>query len=235
MNYIKKKLNLIHKFLISKKFHYSFSGVDIIINNIFRDIDNGFYVDVGCQHPIKNNNTYLLHKKGWKGINIDLDHDNIDLFKTARPKDININIAISDKLKDVELFFFHKKSPINTIDKKTSEFQNAKVSQIKKIKANSLTNILDNSIYKNNKIDLLTIDVEGHELNVLNGLNFKIYSPKVIIVEFLDLNVKKLEIKNLNIEVVIKSELYKLLLSKNYTLSNCIYSDLVFVHNDFKD
>jgi len=235
MNYIKKKLNLIHKFLTSKKFYYSFSGVDIIINNIFRDINNGFYVDVGCQHPIKNNNTYLLHKKGWKGINIDLDQNNIDLFITARPKDININIAVSDKLKDVELFFYHKKSPINTIDKKTSEFQKAKVSQIKKIKANSLTNILDNSIYKNNKIDLLTIDVEGHELNVLNGLNFNIYSPKVIIVEFLDLNVKKLEIKNLNIDVVIKSELYKLLLSKNYTLSNCIYSDLVFVNNNFKD
>jgi len=235
MNYIKKKLNLIHKFLTSKKFYYSFSGVDIVINNIFRDINNGFYVDVGCQHPIKNNNTYLLHKKGWKGINIDLDQNNIDLFITARPKDININIAVSDKLKDVELFFYHKKSPINTIDKKTSEFQKAKVSQIKKIKANSLTNILDNSIYKNNKIDLLTIDVEGHELNVLNGLNFNIYSPKVIIVEFLDLNVKKLEIKNLNIDVVIKSELYKLLLSKNYTLSNCIYSDLVFVNNNFKD
>ena len=235
MNYIKKKLNLIHKFLTSKKFYYSFSGVDIVINNIFRDINNGFYVDVGCQHPIKNNNTYLLHKKGWKGINIDLDQNNIDLFITARPKDININIAVSDKLKDVELFFYHKKSPINTIDKKTSEFQKAKVSQIKKIKANSLTNILDNSIYRNNKIDLLTIDVEGHELNVLNGLNFNIYSPKVIIVEFLDLNVKKLEIKNLNIDVVIKSELYKLLLSKNYTLSNCIYSDLVFVNNNFKD
>ena len=235
MNYIKKKLNLIHKFLTSKKFYYSFSGVDVIIKNIFRDVNNGFYIDVGCQHPIKNNNTYLLHKKGWKGINIDLDEDNIHLFKIARPKDLNINIAVSDNLKDVELFFFHKKSPINTIDKKTSEFQKAKVSQIKNIKANSLTNILDNSIYKNNKIDLLTIDVEGHELNVLNGLNFNIYSPKVIVVEFLDLNVKKLEIKNLNIDVVINSELYNFLLSKNYTLTNCIYSDLVFVHNQFRD
>ena len=110
-----------------------------------------------------------------------------------------------------------------------------KVSQIKNIKANSLTNILDNSIYKNIKIDLLTIDVEGHELSVLNGLNFNIYSPRVIVVEFLDLNVKKLEIKNLNIDVVINSELYKFLLTKNYTLANCIYSDLVFVHNEFRD
>ena len=112
MNNIKKKLNLIHKFLTSKKFYYSFSGVDIVIKSIFKDLNNGFYIDVGCQHPIKNNNTYLLYKKGWHGINIDLDEDNINLFKTARPKDLNINIAVSDKPKDVELFFFHKKGEI---------------------------------------------------------------------------------------------------------------------------
>jgi len=235
LNLIYIYLNLCHKKIFSRKKYFSFSGVDIIINNIFRNIDNGFYVDVGCQHPIKNNNTYLLYKKGWKGVNIDLDEDNINLFNKARPLDLNINIAISDKIKDVELFFFHNKSPINTIDKKTSEFQKSPISEIKIIKANSLTNILDNTIYKNKKIDLLTIDVEGHELNVLAGFNFEIYCPKVIIVEFLDLNVKKLEIKNLNIDVVLKSKLYNFLLSKNYTLANSIYSDLVFIHNDFRD
>ena len=77
-------LNLFHKKVFSKKGYYSFSGVDIIIENIFRNQNNGFYIDVGCQHPIKNNNTYHLYKKGWVGINIDLDIDNINLFNTAR-------------------------------------------------------------------------------------------------------------------------------------------------------
>ena len=86
MNSIKKfflNLNLIHKNKISKKNYFSFSGVDIIIENIFREKNNGFYVDVGCQHPIKNNNTYLLHKKGWEGINLDLDTDNINPLNQA--------------------------------------------------------------------------------------------------------------------------------------------------------
>ena len=56
-------LNLFHKILFFKKNYYSFSGVDVIIENIFRNNNNGFYIDVGCQHPIKNNNTYHLHKK----------------------------------------------------------------------------------------------------------------------------------------------------------------------------
>jgi FkbM family methyltransferase len=234
-NKILLKLNLIHKKILSKKNYFSFSGVDILIENIFRNQKKGFYIDVGCQHPIKNNNTYLLHKRGWSGINIDLDKDNIDLFNFSRISDDNINIAASNKINEVDLFFFHKKSPINTIDKKTSQFQKAKISSIKKIKTNTLNNIIKSSKYSNRKIDLLSIDVEGHELPVLEGLDFDKYSPNVIVVEYLDLNVSKLEIKNLNIENVINSEIYKFLTLKKYILVNSIYSDLIFIKSDFRD
>ena len=229
------RLNLFHKFLISKKNYFSFSGVDIIVENIFKNKPKGFYIDVGCQNPIKNNNTYLLYKKGWTGINIDLDKDNIDLFNASRPKDLNINIAISNDVKEVDLFFYHKKSPINTIDKKTSEFQKASVSMVKKIKTDTLNNVISNSNFKENNFDLLSVDVEGHELQVLEGLNFDQHSPSIIIIEFLDLSVKKLEVKNLSIQNIIKSDVYKYLTSKNYILVNCIYSDLIFVKKSFRD
>ena len=228
-------LKLIQKKIISKKNYYSFSGVDVIIKDIFRNKKKGFYVDVGCQNPIKNNNTYLLHKKGWFGLNIDLDKDNIDIFNVSRPNDENINTAISNKVGQTNLYFYHKKSPINTIDKNTSNFQKTNVSKIKKIQTNTLNNILYNSKYKNNKINLLSVDVEGHELQVFEGLDFNLYRPEVIVVEVLDLNVKKLEMKNLNIENLLNTELYKFLISKNYVLVNCIYSDLVFINKDFRD
>ena len=229
------KLNLLHKKLFFKKKYFSFSGVDVIIENIFRNQEFGFYVDVGCQHPIKNNNTLILYNKGWKGINIDLDKDNIDLFKKSRPNDENVNIAVSNEIKEVDFYFYHKKSPINTIDKKTSQFQKAKVSSIKKIKTDTLNNILSSSKYTNIKIDLLSVDVEGHEIQVLEGLDFIRYKPSIIVVEYLDLNVSKLEVKNLSIQNIINSKIYKFLTQKNYTLVNCIYSDLIFVDNKFRD
>ena len=234
-NKIQLYLNLFHKKIFSKKKYYSFSGVDVVLENIFRDKKNGFYIDVGCQHPIKNNNTYLLNKKGWNGINIDLDKDNIDLFNTSRPNDVNVNVAISNKIDEVDLFFYHKKSPINTINKQISDYQKAKVTQIKKIKTDTLNNIISASKYNNSKFDLLSIDVEGHELQVLQGLNFNIYSPDVIVVEFLDLTISKLEIKNQSIEHLFKTDLYKFLISKNYSFVNFIYADLIFVKNEFKD
>lgn len=235
LNYFYLKFNLLHKIIISKKNYFSFSGVDIIIENIFKYKKKGFYIDVGCQHPIRNNNTFLLHKKGWSGINIDLDKDNIDLFNTSRPTDVNINVAVSDKVGEVDLFFYHKKSPINTIDKKTSEFQKAKVSSIKKIQTNTLNNIISSSKYNDKTFDLLSVDVEGHELNVFKGMDLYKYSPNVIVAEYLDLNVKRLEIKNLSIKNIINSELYNFLTSKGYILVNCIYSDLIFIKKDFRD
>lgn len=235
LNYFYLKFNLLHKIIISKKNYFSFSGVDIIIENIFKYKKKGFYIDVGCQHPIRNNNTFLLHKKGWSGINIDLDKDNIDLFNTSRPTDVNINVAVSDKVGEVDLFFYHKKSPINTIDKKTSEFQKAKVSSIKKIQTNTLNNIISSSKFNDKTFDLLSVDVEGHELNVFKGMDLYKYSPNVIVAEYLDLNVKRLEIKNLSIKNIINSELYNFLTSKGYILVNCIYSDLIFIKKDFRD
>ena len=169
------------------------------------------------------------------GINIDLDPDNINLFNIFRSKDHNVTAAISDEVKDVDLFFYHSKSALNTISKQNADFQRAKISTIKKIQTRTLNEVLDNSKYNNLKIDFLSIDVEGSELSVLKNFNFTKYCPKVIVIEYLDLSLSKLEIKNLNIENVLKSEIYKLVVSKNYTLVNWLHSDLVFAHKDFKD
>ena len=108
-NIIKKKIHIIHniyfkhKFFIKKK-SYSMDGEDIFLNDYFKDKTKGFYVDVGCYHPIHRNNTYLLHKRGWCGINIDIHQFSIDLFNYLRPKDFNCNFAVSNKNEIVEMF-----------------------------------------------------------------------------------------------------------------------------------
>ena len=230
-----KFLTVYLKSFTNKKFFYSFGGIDNLIQQIFKSQKRGIYIDIGCGHPIKNNNTYLLNKKGWSGINIDLDIDNVELFKIYRPKDLNICAAISDEIKETDLFFYHSRSALNTIDKKTANYQKAKVTSVKKIKTTTLNNVLDQSIYNSSNIDFLSIDVEGSEFSVLKNFNFHKFKPKVIVVEYLDLSLNKLEIKNLSIQHAMNSEIYKLIISKNYTLANMIHSDLVFIYNDFRD
>ena len=209
--------------------------MDLLLEHIFKNQSHGFYIDVGCQHPVMNNNTYLLYKKGWNGINIDLDKKNIDLFSFYRKRDLNINVAISSREDERDLFFYHDKSAINTLEKSVANYQKAQVKEIKKVKTKTLNSIIENSKFNNLTIDFVSIDVEGHELEVIKGFDLKKYKPKVVIIEFLDLSLKKLEIKNLNIKNFLKSEIYQYMVDKNYTLVNLIHSDLVFVNNSFRD
>ena len=43
-------------------FHSSQLGEDKKIIKLFKEKRNGTYLDLGCFHPIRQNNTYLLHK-----------------------------------------------------------------------------------------------------------------------------------------------------------------------------
>ena len=214
------------KFKLNPRKLYSNWGVDLLIKDILKKKKGkGIYIDVGCHHPLINNNTYILYKKGWTGINVDLDFNSIDMFNYFRPKDHNIEIALSNKNGFADLYFFHNRAAKNTISK--SRGKGAK--SIKKIKIDTLDNVIINSNLKIRNIDFLSIDVEGNELNVLKGLDFRKYHPKIISIEFIRPNIK--EFYQNDIKDIIKSDIYKFMIKKKYKLVNWIHDDLIFISN----
>ena len=86
-------------------------GEDLEIVKALKNINNGFFVDVGCYHPLHLNNTYLLYKKNWRGINVDLSELSIDLFNSIRSEDININSAVSNSEGQVTHYYQKKNKP----------------------------------------------------------------------------------------------------------------------------
>ena len=96
INFIKEFPSYLNRKIKSKKISYSLTSIDLIVDYIFKK-ENGIYIDVGCNHPVYNNNTYLLNKKGWQGINIDIDEKSIELFNLFRKRDVNLNLAVSSK------------------------------------------------------------------------------------------------------------------------------------------
>ena len=230
-----KYINLVYKKFFFKKYFYSFGGIDALVSNIFKSQKKGIYIDVGAQHPVNNNNTYLLYKKGWSGINIDLDEKNIDLFSLDRKSDTNVKAAISSSVKKMDLFFYHDRSPINTLSKLVANHHNKDVKEIRSVETKTLNSVIEKSPYKDGQIDFLSIDVEGLELEVLKGFDISLYKPKIVVIEYLDLSIIKLEIKNLNIDNVINSEVYNFMKNNNYILVNWLHSDLVFAHKDYRD
>ena len=70
-------------------------ALDLIVDNIFRKKKEGIYIDVGCHHPFINNNTYLLYKKGWKGISCEALKDSVFT-------EVNITVNLSKEGKNSE-------------------------------------------------------------------------------------------------------------------------------------
>jgi hypothetical protein len=115
--------------------NYTVVGIDLLLDLFFKSINikKGIYIDIGCNHPIFNNSTYILYKNGWSGINIDLDFHFVDLFNYFRPNDFNKQIACSDTEGEREIYFYHNKSALNTLSKEVYGFRKAKIEQVKKL------------------------------------------------------------------------------------------------------
>lgn len=228
----KKKLNIFKliyffsQFIKSKTKKISPSsrwGVDLILNDIFKNKKKGFYIDIGCHHPLINNHTYLFYKKGWNGINIDLDFNSIDMFNFFRPKDLNRQVALSNDIENTEFYFYHNRAAKNTISKQFG----LDATEIKKIKTNTLDNLIYELKLQNQKIDFVNIDVEGNELNVLKGFDLKKFKPKVILLEYIRNDMTEFYQKD--IDIIVNTELYKYLFKNDYKLINWNHDDLMFM------
>ena len=198
------------KYIFQKS--YSQFNDDIFIKKFFQKKKAGTYVDIGCHHPFKLNNTYLLYKKGWEGLNIDLMKINIDLFNIWRPRDKNICSAVSNKNKISYVYI-----PNNNILSTEISIQKSYANTIKRhhknpfIKKKNLVLTFENIIknYKINleKFDFLKIDIEGEDYKVLKNINLKKYNPTLICIED---GIEKKENKN-KITKYLKSIKYELI------------------------
>ena len=204
-----------------KKIYYSQTGEDVILSQIFKNKKNGFYVDVGAYHPVHYSNTKIFYDKGWTGINIDPNPDTIYFFNKQRSKDININIGISGKEESLNYYTFSHPS-CNTF---SADFFNKIKSKswIKHLKTISveckpLSWVFDKYIKDNQDIDILSVDVEGYDLEVLDSNNWLKYKPKVLVVEAHDFNFEHMN----------DSKLYNFITNKGYSLYASTGLSLIF-------
>ena len=210
-------------FVIQNSFrHYSQFAEDVSIVRQFPKGYKGFFVDVGCFHPVKYNNTYRLYKKGWRGINVDIDQIKIDGFRIRRPKDVNIACAVSDKKGEITYWSNGFYSLTITLDEAFAAGKPGYVA--KKVQTDTLNNIIAGTKYEGRQIDFLTVDVEGHDLNVLQSLDFKEYAPRLIAVET----------HQVTLDAVMQDDLYQFLIGKGYDMINWVGLTLLFKRKEQK-
>ena len=200
---------------------YSQEGEDLILNRILDEKKGGFYIDVGAHHPKRFSNTYFFYKRGWRGINIEARPGSKKLFDKIRPRDINLEIPISEK--DEELIYYIFNDPAlngfsSDLSKEIDGHRDYKILSEIKLKTKTLKSVLDDYLPLDQKIDFLSVDVEGFDFQVLKSNDWATYKPKLILVEDKDFS-----FSNLN-----DSAVFAFLSSKKYLLIAKSFNTLFF-------
>ncbi|MNL02371.1 hypothetical protein D3C87_1228750 [compost metagenome] len=161
-----------------------------VATKIFKNMHSGFFVDIGANHPTRDNNTYALEKTlGWSGISIDAQNRYETIWSEHRTTPLVISL-ISDTPGKVLTFDIVESSSWENMLSGVSASNNHKVKRDKSSDTNirqkemvtsSLGEILAG--FHNPKIDLLSIDVEGHEIQVLQGIDFNKINIECICLE----------------------------------------------------
>ena len=168
MRFVKK---LMWYLPLGGKLSQSYEGEDVILWRLFTElgVKNGSFIDVGAFHPRQYNNTWLLRKKlNFAGINIEPSKRGIRQFNIWRKDDTNL-CTLCGVDDGVEWFTEEVDEPA------LSKVGSGVLRGIHKLETICRYHLV-------NRIDLLSIDVEGYELKVLKGFNWYV-KPRVIICE----------------------------------------------------
>lgn len=169
-----------------RKISYSQCGEDLIVDFIFSVTGErtGTYLDIGAHHPTYLNNTAILYKKGWRGVNVDPLQKNMELFAKKRPQDVNIcaGIATTTEMKN---FYVLDPETLSTFDENVCRRYMAEghgLRRTERVQFYSVKDLLARAKLKDG-VDLLTIDIEGGEEMVIRGLIRCGIQPSVLICE----------------------------------------------------
>lgn len=162
---------------------YAQNFEDVILERLFHDVEQGFYVDIGACHPIHDSVTQHFYLRGWSGINIEPQPELFAEFERARPRDTNLNICIGRTAGRKTLFITADRGT-STLDYRLAERyqQNGRVER--ELEVNLLPlNDLWRQYVQQRRVDFLKIDVEGFEEEILASADFGLITPRLILIE----------------------------------------------------
>lgn len=201
---------------------YSQEGEDMILGRIFERQPVGYYVDVGAHHPERFSNTYFFYLRGWSGINIDAMPGSMEAFKKIRPRDVNLEIPISNTNEFLTYYIFNEPA-VNTLSAESANqsMQNARYHILSEVQLQTLTlkQVLEENLPNGQQIDFLSIDVEGLDFQVILSNDWIKYRPVVILVENLGGG---------SANEALQSDVSRFLKSKNYEMYCKTCNTLIF-------
>jgi FkbM family methyltransferase len=163
------------------------NGEDRWLDRHFAGKRGGFFVDVGAYDGVNLSNSFHFEQLGWTGVLVEPDPDNAARCRDSRPGSRTFQCAVVDS-PDITEITFHQVtdagvfSTTNLSDDHARRLANmGRSARSFQVAARTLDSIL--SEVDAPPIDFVSIDVEGAEMDVLNGFDIQRWKPEIVVVE----------------------------------------------------
>lgn len=150
-----------------------------------------YYVEVGALDGRRFSNSYTFEQLGWNGICIEAHPEYYEHTVRNRPNATVVHAACSDSNEDHITFHANHRGTLSSVEPLDENMLKDRFGEYFggyepiKVPARTLTSILKEANAPRN-ISMLSIDVEGHEMQVLRGIDFNQYNFRLIFVEAME-------------------------------------------------
>ncbi|MBP1475462.1 FkbM family methyltransferase [Frateuria sp. MAH-13] len=161
---------------------YAQNYEDVMLARALRGVEQGFYIDVGAQDPVNDSVTKALYDQGWRGINVEPVTHWFEKLCADRPRDINLQLAVSERPGTLHLFEVVD-SGLSTTD---THFASRHASAGHLIRESDVACVTLDSICDSHRVSdvhFLKIDCEGAEAAALRGIALQQVRPWIILLE----------------------------------------------------
>jgi FkbM family methyltransferase len=164
---------------------YAQNAEDVRLRRAFAGQPTGFYIDVGANNPVDFSITKHFYESGWSGINVEPAPGPFSRIVADRRRDTNLNVGCSNRAGSMTLHVARgRKSGLSTFTAEEAAIHRANGLKVDAIptRVETLAAICERHV-GGRAIDFLSIDVEGHEREVLEGADLTRFRPRVVVVE----------------------------------------------------
>ncbi len=193
------------------------AGEDKVVEFLFLSMGKQgiSYLEIGTNHPVHFNNTYLFYHKGSRGVCVEPNPTLIPAIKKFRPEDVCLNVGVTgEKSEGLTFYIFDdadeakglstfSKREVDHIESTTS----IRVATTQKIAVITINEILNNH-FSSKAPDFISIDVEGLDLEILQSIDFNTCRPIAICVETVNFTMNHKKLKQTDIIDFMRSNNY---------------------------